>query len=63
MKDRTVQVIAAAVIIIAGVAYLTFLVGTWNQMSQEHILRETRLNKLLDRFPVPAPDPEGSGDG
>jgi hypothetical protein len=43
-------VILGCVVIITG-AYLIYLASSWQMMSQEHALRESRMNDILDKMP------------
>lgn len=46
--------LAAAIMLMAGLAYMVFLIATWQRFQHDRDSRELHINELLDRMPKPA---------
>lgn len=48
MSTGKFQLIAITVMVVAGAAYLVFLAASWNQMQADRVVRDRKINDLLD---------------
>lgn len=55
MNPHVVQLTAFVVILVIGAAYLVFLYASWHEFQQDRITRDTKIDQLLERIPVPKP--------
>lgn len=49
MNQKLITATAVTVIAVAGVAYLIFLIYTWNEMQKNYAMRYQRVDDLLDK--------------
>lgn len=54
---KTSLVILTGCMVLATVAYLIFLAGTWQQFQQDRVSRDTKIDELLDRLPPKKKEP------